>query len=185
MTEDTQSNTPKHHAFVELAYQAVEAFVRDQKHIQPLADLPREMRSPAGAFVSLHMRDGELRGCIGTIQPRCDSLAEEIIENAISAATRDPRFPPVTPAELAELEISVDVLTEPQPIDSIRDQDPKRHGLIVQSKRDAWKRGLLLPDLETIDTAEKQLHHTRVYKANITDPNEPVQLFRFEVKRYH
>ena len=178
-------SAPKHHLIVELARAAVEAYVRDRKHIQPPADLPREMQSPAGAFVSLHTRDGELRGCIGTIQPQFDTLAEEVIENAISAATRDPRFPPVAAQELADLEISVDVLTEPLPIDSIRDQDPKRHGLIVQSKRDAWKRGLLLPDLETIDTAEKQLHHTRVYKANITDPNEPVQLFRFEVKRYH
>ena len=178
-------SAPKHHVLVELARASVQAYVRDHKHIQPPADLPREMQAPAGAFVSLHMRDGELRGCIGTIQPQCANLAEEVIENAISAATRDPRFPPVAPDELAGLEISVDVLTEPQPIDSIRDQDPKRHGLIVQSKRDPWKRGLLLPDLETIDTAEKQLHHTRVYKANITDPNEPVQLFRFEVKRYH
>ncbi len=178
-------SAPKHHPLVELAHAAVEAYVRDHKHILPPAELPQEMQPTAGAFVSLHMRDGELRGCIGTIQPQCGNLAEEVIENAISAASRDPRFPPVAPHELAELEVSVDVLTEPEPIDSIRDQDPKRHGLIVQSKRTAWKRGLLLPDLETIDTAEKQLHHTRVYKANITDPNEPVQLFRFEVKRYH
>ena len=178
-------SAPKHHPLVELAHAAVDAYVRDHKHIQPPDELPREMQSPAGAFVSLHTRSGELRGCIGTIQPLCGTLAEEVIENAISAATRDPRFPPVAPDELAELEISVDVLTEPQPIDSIRDQDPKRHGLIVQSKRNSWKRGLLLPDLETIDTAEKQLHHTRVYKANITDPNEPVQLFRFQVMRYH
>ncbi len=178
-------SAPKHHPFVELARAAVDAYVREHKRIQPPRDLPAEMQAQAGAFVSLHLPDGELRGCIGTIEPQRDNLAEEIIENAISAATRDPRFPPVTPGELAGLDISVDVLTAPEPIDSIRDQDPKRHGLIVQSKRNAWQRGLLLPDLETIDTAEKQLHYTRVYKANITDPNEPVQLFRFEVKRYH
>lgn len=185
MTEVTLVSAPKHHLFVELAHAAVEAYVREHKHIQPPVDLPVEMQTPAGAFVSLHLPDGELRGCIGTIQPQRDNLAAEIIDNAISAATHDPRFPPLAADELDGLEISVDVLTEPEPIDSIRDQDPKRHGLIVQSKRDAWKRGLLLPDLETIDTAEKQLHYTRVYKANITDPNEPVQLFRFEVKRYH
>ena len=185
MTEAILMSVPQHHPLVELAYAAVKEYVYEHRRIQPPAELPQEMQSPAGAFVSLHTRDGELRGCIGTIQPQCDNLAEEIIENAISAATRDPRFPPLAPDELVGLEISVDVLTEPQPIDSIRDQDPKHHGLIVQSKRDAWKRGLLLPDLETIDTAEKQLHHTRVYKANITDPNEPIQLFRFEVKRYH
>ena len=179
-------STPKnHHPFVELARAALQAYVCEHKRLLPPRELPPEMQTKAGTFVSLHLPDGELRGCIGTIQPVRDNLAEEIIENAISAATHDPRFPPVAPDELGGLDISVDVLTEPEPIDSIEGQDPKRHGLIVQSKRSAWKRGLLLPDLETIDTAEKQLHYTRVYKANITDPNEPVQLFRFEVKRYH
>lgn len=87
--------------------------------------------------------------------------------------------------ELDLLDISVDVLTPPEPIDSIHGQDPKKHGLIVQSLRNRWKRGLLLPDLDEIDTAEKQLYYTRVHKANIVDPNEPVQLYRFTVKRYH
>ncbi len=179
-------STPhKHHPFVELARAAIEAYVREHKQIKPPRELPAEMQTRAGVFVSLHLPDGELRGCIGTIEPARDNLAEEIIANAISAATRDPRFPPVTPAELSTLDISVDVLTEPVPIDSIRDQDPKKHGLIVQSLKNPWKRGLLLPDLEGIDTADKQYHYTRVYKANITDPNEPVQLYRFEVKRYH
>ncbi len=178
-------SAPQPHPFVELARAAVEAYVSEHTRVQPPRQLPPAMQTPAGVFVSLHLPDGALRGCIGTIEPQRENLAAEIIENAISAATHDPRFPPVTPAELDTLEISVDVLTAPEAIDSIRDQDPKRHGLIVQSQRDAWKRGLLLPDLETIDTAEKQLHYTRVYKANIIDPREPVQLFRFEVKRYH
>ncbi len=174
----------KHHPYVELARRAIEAYVCHHTRLQPPADLSPDLRERAGTFVSLHERD-ELRGCIGTIQPARDNLAQEIIDNAISAATRDPRFMPVLPDEVDSLEISVDVLTEPEPIDSIADQDPRRHGLIVQSKRDLWKRGLLLPDLETIDTAEKQLHYTRVYKAGITDPKEPVELFRFQVKRYH
>ena len=179
-------STPhKQHPFVELARAAIEAYVRERKHLKPPRPLSPEMQARAGAFVSLHLPNGELRGCIGTIEPARDNLTEEIIENAISAATRDPRFPPMTPAELDALDISVDVLTEPTPIDSIRDQDPKRHGLIVQSLKSSWKRGLLLPDLEEIDTAEKQLHYTRVYKADITNPAEPVQLYRFEVKRYH
>jgi AmmeMemoRadiSam system protein A len=177
-------SAPEHHPFVELARAAIEAYVRERKRIQPPRESLPEMQAQAGAFVSLH-KGSDLRGCIGTIQPVHANLAEEIIENAISAATRDPRFPPVEPSELASLEISVDVLTPPEPIDSIRDQDPKRHGLIVQSLRNSWKRGLLLPDLETIDTAEKQLYYTRVLKAGIADPDEPVQLFRFEVKRYH
>ncbi len=174
----------KHHPYVELAHRAIEAYVCHHTRLQPPANLSADLAKRAGAFVSLHEAN-ELRGCIGTIQPRCDNLAEEIIDNAISAATGDPRFVAVTPDEVAALEISVDILTEPEPIDSVADQDPHRHGLIVQSKREAWKRGLLLPDLETIDTAEKQLYYTRVYKAGITDPNEPVQLFRFQVKRYH
>ncbi len=177
-------STPEHHALVKLAVAAVETYVREGKRLKAPVDLEPAMRLQAGAFVSLHKR-GELRGCIGTIQPARENLAEEIIDNAISAATRDPRFPPVGESELVELEVSVDVLTAPEPIDSIADQDPKRHGLIVQSKRNIWKRGLLLPDLETIDTAEKQLHYTRVLKAGIVDPNEPVEMFRFEVKRYH
>jgi AmmeMemoRadiSam system protein A len=179
-------STPhKQHPFVALARAAIEAYVRERKQINPPRALSPELQARAGAFVSLHLPDGELRGCIGTIEPMRDNLAAEIIANAISAATRDPRFPPMTPDELAALDVSVDVLTEPVPIDSIRDQDPKKHGLIVQSLKNSWQRGLLLPDLDEIDTAEKQLHYTRVYKANITDPKEAVQLYRFEVKRYH
>ena len=169
------------HPFVQLARAAIDAFIRDGKHIEAPRVFSSEKSS--GVFVSLHKR-GELRGCIGTIQPQCNTLSEEIIENAISAATRDPRFPPVVREELDDLEISVDVLTAPMPIDSIRDQDPKQHGLVIQSKREEWKRGLLLPDLESIDTAEKQLHYTRVIKAGITDPDELVEMFRFQVMRY-
>lgn len=178
-------STRQHHPFVQLARAAIEAYIRERRIIEPPRELPPELQTPAGAFVSLHQPDGELRGCIGTIEPQHASLAQEIIANAISAATRDPRFPPLTKWELEGLAISVDVLTPPVMINSIRDQDPKRHGLIVQSKRNAWKRGLLLPDLDEIDTAEKQFYYTRVHKANITDPQEPVELYRFEVKRYH
>ncbi len=178
-------STCQHHPFVELARAAIVAYVRDNQHLKPPRNLAPEFQARAGAFVSLHLPDGELRGCIGTIEPVRENLAAEIIENAISAATRDPRFPPVHVSELATLEISVDVLTAPEPIDSIRDQDPKVHGLIVESKKNPHKRGLLLPDLAEIDTAEKQLDYTRVHKANITNPNEPVQLYRFSVTRYH
>jgi AmmeMemoRadiSam system protein A len=176
-------SAPEHHPFVELARAAIEKYVREHVRLESPRDLG-EMQERTGVFVSLH-RQGELRGCIGTITPQRPNLAEEIIENAISAATRDPRFPALGESELAALEISVDVLTPPEPIESIADQDPKKHGLIVQSKRSAWRRGLLLPDLETIDTAEKQLYYTRVLKAGITDPDEPVELYRFQVKRYH
>lgn len=171
------------HPLVELARQTIEAYIGEGKTIRPPKELTPEMCQRAGAFVTLH-RHGQLRGCIGTIQPTCDTVAEEVIQNAISAATRDPRFPPVGRNELADLEVKVDVLCEPEPVRSLDELDPKRYGLIVQSLKHPWKRGLLLPDLEGIDTVEKQVYWTRYHKAGITDPDEPVQMFRFEVKRY-
>jgi uncharacterized protein (TIGR00296 family) len=106
-------------------------------------------------------------------------VAQEVIRNAISAATRDPRFPPVRPEELDHLDVKVDVLTEPEPVQSTDQLDPKRYGVIVQC---GWRRGLLLPDLEGVDTVEYQVDIAR-RKAGI-GPQEPVQLYRFEVKRY-
>lgn len=173
-----------HHPFVALACKAIQTYVIERRRLDPPRPLAPEMAEPRGVFVSLH-RGKELRGCIGTISPQRATLAEEIIENAISAATRDPRFQPVEPEELESLDLSVDVLTPPERIESVDDQDPKQHGLIVQSRREGWRRGLLLPDLEGIDTAEKQLYYTRVLKAGITDPSEPVDLFRFSVQRYY
>ncbi|MBN1660046.1 MAG: AmmeMemoRadiSam system protein A [Anaerolineae bacterium] len=176
------SKTNKGHPLVELARETIEAHVRGERLPQPAALTP-EMRRRAGAFVTIHWQ-GQLRGCIGTIGATQENVAEEVIKNAISAASHDPRFPPISVEELADLDVKVDVLGEPEPVEGVQDLDPKRYGLIVQSARYPWKRGLLLPDLEGIDTAEKQLYWTRYHKAGITDPDEPVQLFRFEVKRY-
>ena len=110
-------------------------------------------------------------------------MAEEVIQNAISSATRDYRFHPVTADELESLDVKVDVLCDPEPVQSLDELDPKRYGLIVQSKAHPTKRGLLLPDLEGIDTVEDQVHWTRYHKAGLTDPDEPVQMYRFEVTR--
>ncbi|MDD5288418.1 MAG: AmmeMemoRadiSam system protein B [Dehalococcoidales bacterium] len=162
---------------VKLARETIESYVRGSG-IPHAKDVPPEMQGKAGVFVSLHKGD-ELRGCIGTIEPAEDSIAAEIINNAISAATRDPRFFPVTADELPQLDYSVDVLTDPEPISSEKELDPKKYGAIVES---GWRRGLLLPDLEGVDTVKKQLEICRM-KAGI-DPNEPVKLYRFEVKRY-
>jgi AmmeMemoRadiSam system protein A len=170
------------HPLVKLARETIELYVREGRRLDVPPDLPADMRRAAGAFVSLHRR-GELRGCIGTIHPTCGSVAEEVIQNAISSATCDPRFPAVDSGELADLEVKVDVLCEPEPIASTDQLDPKRYGLIVQSQTSPWKRGLLLPDLEGIDTVEKQVYWTRYHKAGISDPKEPVQMFRFEVQR--
>jgi len=169
----------KEHPLVQLARKTIEAYVTRGEIIAPPAELTPEMRKRAGVFVSLH-KHGALRGCIGTIEPVRANVAEEIIHNAISAATQDPRFPPVRPSELKDLEISVDVLTEPEPVESLDQLDPKRYGVIVQR---GARRGLLLPDLEGVDTVEQQVDIAR-RKAWI-GPDEPVKLYRFEVVRYH
>jgi AmmeMemoRadiSam system protein A len=169
----------EHHPVVVLARETIENYVRERKVVAAPETLAPEMEQKAGVFVSLHKRD-ILRGCIGTIQPQQPNVALEVIQNAISAATRDPRFPPVQAGELADLDISVDILQPAEPIESMAHLDPKRYGVIVQS---GWRRGLLLPDLEGVDTAEYQVEIAR-RKAGI-GPREPVQLYRFEVKRYH
>ncbi|MFC1991708.1 MEMO1 family protein [Chloroflexota bacterium] len=160
-----------------LAKQTVESYVREGSTPE-LTELTPEMKEPAGVFVSIH-KAGELRGCIGTFEPSTNNVAEEIAVNAISSATRDPRFLPVAPHELKDLEYSVDVLTSPEPVESQEELDPKKYGVIVQAD---WRRGLLLPDLEGVDTVEQQIDICR-QKAGI-DPTEPVKLYRFEVKRY-
>jgi AmmeMemoRadiSam system protein A len=171
------------HPLVQLARKTIETYLTRHTRPSPPQEPTPEMKSRAGAFVTLH-RHGQLRGCIGTIQPTQDNLAQEVIENAIAAATRDPRFPPLGADELADLDVKVDVMGQPEPVDSVADLDPRRYGLIVESARQPWKRGLLLPDLEGIDTAEKQLYWTRYHKAGITDPDEPIKMYRFEVRRY-
>jgi len=137
------------------------------------------MRERAGAFVSIHRRTGELRGCVGSVGPTKSNLAEEVIYSAISAATRDPRFPPVTPDELDDLEIKVDVLSPMERVSSLDELDPKRYGVMVES---GWRRGLLLPDLPGIDSVEQQLAIAQA-KAGI-GPDEKYTLYRFEVRRY-
>ncbi len=165
------------HPLVRLAKQTIESYVRDKTIPRP-EELTPEMMERAGVFVSLKV-GGMLRGCIGTFEPSKENVAEEIITNAISSATRDPRFPRVTPGELADLEYSVDVLTTPESVESEGELNPRRYGVIVES---GSRRGLLLPDLEGVDTVRHQIEICRS-KAGIK-PHEHVQLYRFEVKRY-
>ncbi|MDD5382482.1 MAG: AmmeMemoRadiSam system protein A [Candidatus Margulisbacteria bacterium] len=167
------------HPLVSLARQTVETYVKEGKVIAPPKEPTAEMKEKAGVFVSLH-RKGHLRGCIGTFAPTTESVAKEVIRNAIEAATRDPRFPPVKAEELADLEISVDVLTDPVAVGSERELDAKKYGVIVKS---GPRRGLLLPDLPGVNTPQEQIAICR-QKAWI-DENEPVELFKFEVRRYH
>jgi AmmeMemoRadiSam system protein A len=165
------------HPVVELAKETVESYVREGKTPKP-SKLTPEMRERAGVFVSLH-KHGQLRGCIGTFEPAKDNVAKEIIANAISSSTGDPRFPPVTASELDELEYSVDILTKPEPITDISQLDNKKYGVIVEC---GWKKGLLLPDLEGVDSVEEQIAICRL-KAGIS-PGEPIKLYRFQVRRF-
>jgi len=170
----------KEDAFVRLARYSLETFVKTHKPATLPEDLPEELTNRrAGAFVSLH-KDGNLRGCIGTILATRETLAEEILENAISACSRDPRFSPVTVDELDDIEYSVDVLGEPERIFDTKALDVKRYGVIVENGN---RRGLLLPDLEGIDTVEEQIAIAK-RKAGIR-PDEKVSLWRFEVIRHH
>ncbi len=165
--------------YVRLARLSAETYVRTGRYAPLPDDVPLGMKhTRAGAFVSLK-KDGQLRGCIGTIEPARSCVAEEILYNAVSAAVHDPRFPAVEPEELPQLVYSVDVLGEPESIESEAELDPKRYGVIVKNR---GRCGLLLPDLAGVDTAKEQVSIAR-RKANI-GPREPVQLFRFQVVRH-
>ena len=166
------------HPLVKLAKDTIEEYVRNGEMIDPPSDLSPEMTGEAGVFVSLK-ENGELRGCIGTLQPTKENVALEIIQNAVSAATHDPRFPPVTSSELDELEYSVDVLSSPEKISGKEELDPKKYGVIVKNGN---QKGLLLPDLEGVDTPEEQIRIAAM-KAGIHS-DEGIELYRFEVKRY-
>ncbi len=166
--------------WVRLARLSLETFVRTGKRLDRLPEgLPAEMSGKAaGAFVSLHAH-GQLRGCIGTTAPTTASVAWEIVQNAVSAGARDPRFPPVGAAELDQLEYSVDVLGEPEPISSPAQLDVKRYGVIVSCGN---RRGLLLPDLDGVETVEQQIDIAR-QKGGIS-AREKYALERFEVVRH-
>lgn len=162
-----------------LARKTIHSYIREGKTISSPSS-PKEFQRKSGVFVSLHKK-GRLRGCIGTFLPTQKSIAEEIIKNAISAATQDPRFPPVEEGELADLEISVDVLNKPEPVKSKDDLDPKKYGVVVKK---GWRTGLLLPDLEGVDRIEQQLEIAK-QKAGLGGvPEEELEIHRFRVTRY-
>ena len=166
-------------AYVRLARRSLESYIRTGKIIKVPEDIPEEMRKMrAGTFVSIH-KHGRLRGCIGTIEPTAPNVAQEIIRNAVSASTRDPRFDPITEDELKWLEINVDVLGKAEKIASTAELDVKRYGVIVSC---GHRRGLLLPDLEGVDTPEQQVS-IAMQKGGITK-RDPYTLERFEVIRH-
>ncbi len=181
------AESEKSDGYVKLARASMESYIKDGKKLSIPKDIPDEImqvlpkeifEKKAGAFVSIH-KNGELRGCIGTIAPTTDSVAQEIVNNAISASTRDPRFEPITEDELKWLEINVDVLGEPEDIDSKDQLDVKRYGVIVSC---GYRRGLLLPDLEGVDDVDTQVS-IAMRKGGIR-PTDDYTLQRFEVIRH-
>lgn len=186
--------------YIKLARFAIEEFVKTGKIIGVPKSLPKEMlKKRAGVFVSVHKKlinqstnqlinpDDELRGCIGTFMPTKENIAQEIIDNAISACSRDPRFPRVTSDELSDLHISVDILEKPEPVAAsdlrlaMEQLDPKKYGVIVKSATDS-RTGLLLPDLPDVDTSEYQIAIARQKAGILAD--EEIHLYRFEVVRH-
>ena len=160
------------------AREVLKAYYEDREPVFPGSN--DDLKVKRACFVTLHNRDGSLRGCRGTILPVKPTLKDEIEENAISAALRDPRFPPLEKHELENIEISVDVLDEPEPIYTIEQLDPKIYGVIVNS---CGRRGVLLPDLPGVDNVETQIQ-IAMQKAGI-DPGTGISVERFKVTRYH
>ena len=198
--------------YSKLAKGAVENFIKEGKIISPPSDLPNEcLERKAGTFVTIEKLNREtdakqiretdakkeLRGCIGTYLPTKENIAEEIIHNAIAAATEDYRFGPVSKKELPYLSYTVYILSEPQQIQDLKELDPKKFGIIVKSQgftegRDVifdtapqsyQKTGLLLPGLEGVDTAEQQIWIT-CQKAGIDPSKEQIIIYKFTVEKY-
>lgn len=164
---------------VNLAKKTIENYIINDEIIDIPNDISKDyLDNKAGVFVSIH-KFGSLRGCIGTFLPTTNSIAQEVIKNAISASCKDPRFDPIKKSELKYLEINVDVLSTPENIDSKDMLDVKKYGVIVTS---GYKRGLLLPDIDGIDTIDKQIS-IAMQKGNINKDDE-IKLQRFEVVRH-
>ncbi|MFY9224660.1 MAG: AmmeMemoRadiSam system protein A [Blastocatellia bacterium] len=163
-----------------LAKMSLESYLKSQTTVKVPDNLPDYLQLKAGCFVSLKTKQGDLRGCIGTLFPVCNNVAEEIIRNAVQAATQDYRFKPVTLEELDNLTYSVDILSPLELIEDLSDHNVEIYGLLIEAV--SGKRGVLLPALPGIDTAEAQLIALR-HKAGISI-DTPVKMSRFSVDRY-
>jgi len=182
--------------YITLAKTAVENYIKEKKIISPLENLPEEFyKRRAGTFVTIE-KDGQLRGCVGTYLPTRVNIAEEIIYNAVAAATEDYRFGPIQEEELPQLSYTVYILNYPELIEDIEKLDPKKFGIIVKTApftypnenvvfngHQPFKSGLLLPDLEDVDTAEKQFL-IACQKGDIDPEKEKVFIYRFTVEKY-
>lgn len=165
--------------FVSLARNAILHYLNDTEIIFDDRLTHEMLNTRAGTFVSIK-KNGALRGCMGTVGPTEDNMAMEIVANAIKAAFEDPRFPPLTIDDLEDIQLSVDVIHMPEVVEDVSDLDPKKYGIIITS---GYKRGVLLPDLESIDTTDEQIR-IACQKGDIR-PTDPVVIQRFEVSRYY
>lgn len=165
----------------DLARLTIETFIREKTLIEPPTDPEGILAARAGVFVTVRASEDQLRGCIGTIEPARANVAEEIIQNAVSAATRDPRFLPVTSSELAGLKYGVDILSAPEAARGPEDLNPSVYGVIVETI-DGSRRGLLLPRIEGLNTVEDQWRAVHA-KAGI-EPGTRVRVERFTVTRF-
>ena len=176
MQEEVKKIKEHEDDYVRLARTTIEHYVKENVEIIP--EVTDEMKRRAGVFVSIH-EEGRLRGCIGTFIPVQDNIALEIVHNAISACSEDLRFDPITEEELDNLVISVDVLGEIEVVDDISTLNPRIYGIIVSH---GSKRGLLLPDLEGVDTVTDQIQ-IACHKAGIHE-GEKIKIERFKVIRH-
>jgi len=184
------------HPLVSLAKKAVETYIKEGKIITPPEDLPKEfLEKRAGVFVTIEKR-GELRGCIGTYLPVRENIAKEVIFNAIASATEDWRFGEIQKEELPELSFIVYILSKPQPVKDLNELNPKKYGVIVKTSpfspleddfvlngHQVSKTGVLLPDLEGVDTSEKQIL-IACQKAGIDPTREKFFVYKFTVEKY-
>lgn len=169
-------------AYQQLAKKSIDYFLKSSSVLDQPDNLPNEMTNKqAGVFVSLHTKEDELRGCIGTFLPTQDNIAQEIINNALSASFHDPRFIPITKSEFDNLKIKVDVLTEPEITKSKTELDPKKYGILIKAGN--GRSGLLLPDLEGINTIEKQVN-IACQKGGIDPESDSLNIYKFKVIRH-
>lgn len=183
--------------YISLAKSAVETYIKEKKIISYPKDLPNEfLTKKAGTFVTI-MKNSELRGCIGTYLLTKENIAQEIISNAIAAATEDYRFGPIKKEELPHLSYTVYILNEPELVKNTKELDPKKFGVIIKTApiispngtdvvfngHLPSKTGLLLPDLEDVDTVEQQIS-IACQKAGINPETEKIVIYKFTVEKY-
>jgi hypothetical protein len=164
--------------YAEIALKAILYFLETGKYLE--IEIHDELKRKAACFVTLRSADGSLRGCIGTLSPVRKNLQEEIIRNAVSSAIHDSRFEPLTAKEAEEISLSTEVLNEPEIVESGEFLDPKKYGLIIEDRN--GHRGVLLPDIEGIETVDEQIRIVK-RKAGISG-NENLEFRRFTSTKF-